>query len=237
MANNSEPLLINNDIQKAKNTKKQKKSGSYYQNPREDMLEFIPSGIKKTLEVGCGEGNFSALLKDRFGVEAWAVEINEESARQAEKKLHKVIIEDAHSSINKLPEKYFDCIICFDILEHLEDPYSLLTSLKSKLAIGGVIITSIPNIRYYSAFRKFVLHGNWDYMDQGIMDRTHLRFITYKSIKKMFKDLGFNTTITKGIHPTSSFTCKVLQLFTFGFFSDIKYKHFVSIVSVDEKES
>ena len=194
------------------------------------MLEFIPTGIKRTLEFGCGEGNFSALLKDSLNVEAWAVEINEACAEVAATKLYKVINDDAGHSLGMLPDRYFDCVICFDILEHLVDPYSLLTSLKQKLVKDGVIITSIPNIRYYRAFRDFVLHGNWDYKSQGIMDKTHLRFFTYKSIIKMFEELEFEILLTKGIHPTSSRTCKLVQLFTFGLFSDIKYKHFVSIV-------
>ena len=207
------------------------KSESYYQSTREDMLKFIPTGVKKTLEFGCGEGDFSALLKGRLNAETWAVEINEICAQRAEKKLHKVINCDAFKSLGELPDNYFDCIICFDFLEHLVDPYSLLSLLKSKLTNGGVIVTSIPNIRYYTVFTKFVLHGNWDYKDQGIMDRTHLRFFTKKSIIKMFHQLEFKIQLIKGLHPTSSSTCKLLQLFTFGFFSDIKYKHFVSIVT------
>jgi 2-polyprenyl-3-methyl-5-hydroxy-6-metoxy-1,4-benzoquinol methylase len=212
------------------NTHLSPKSERYYQSVREDMLKFISTGIKKTLEFGCGEGGFSALLKDRLNAETWAVEINEESVRQAAKKLHTVINDDAYNSLGKLPEKYFDCIICFDFLEHLVDPYSLLTLLKTKLAKDGVIITSIPNIRYYRVFTNFILHGNWDYKNQGVMDKAHLRFFTYKSIIKMFKELEFEVLLTKGIHPTSSRTCKIIQLLTFNIFSDIKYKHFVSIV-------
>ena len=206
------------------------KSESYYQSTREDMLEFIPTGVKKALEFGCGEGGFSTLLKDRLNAETWAVEINEESARKASEKLYKVINDDAHQALSELPDKYFDCIICFDFLEHLVDPYSLLTLLKSKLAKDGVIITSIPNIRYYRVFTKFVLHGNWDYKDQGVLDKTHLRFFTYKSIIKMFEQLEFEILLIKGIHPTSSRTCKLIQLLTFSIFSDIKYKHFVSVI-------
>jgi len=206
------------------------KSEDYYQSTREDMLQFIPAGTRRTLELGCGEGNFSALLKERLDAETWAVEINEQCARKAATKLYKVVNDDVFNCLAELPEEYFDCIICFDFLEHLVDPYSLLTSLKAKLTRDGVIITSIPNIRYYSVFRDFVLHGNWDYKSQGIMDKTHLRFFTYKSITKMFKQLDFEILLTKGIHPTSSRTCKLMQLFTFGIFSDIRYKHFVSVV-------
>ena len=110
------------------------------------------------------------------------------------------------------------------------DPYSLLNLLKTKLVKNGIIITSIPNIRYYRVFTKFVLHGNWDYKDHGVLDKTHLRFFTYKSIIKMFEQLEFEILLIKGIHPTSSRTCKLIQLLTFNFFSDIKYKHFISVI-------
>ncbi len=206
------------------------KSESYYQNIREDMLQFIPAGARRTLELGCGEGNFSALLKDRLNAETWAVEINERSAKKAATKLYKVINDDAFNCLAELPDGYFDCIICFDFLEHLADPYSLLTALKTKAAGDGVFVTSIPNIRYYSVFKDFVFHGNWDYKDQGVLDKTHLRFFTYKSIIKMFEKLGFEILLTKGIHSTRSRTCKIIQLLTFNFFSDIRYKHFVSVV-------
>jgi len=211
------------------------KSESYYQSIREDMLQFVPVGVRRTLEFGCGEGNFSALLKDRLNAETWAVEINEKCAQKAATKLHKVINDDAFNCLAGLPDGYFDCIICFDFLEHLVDPYSLLASLRDKLVKGGVVISSIPNIRYYSVFRDFVLHGNWDYKSQGIMDKTHLRFFTYKSITRMFEGLDYEILLTQGIHPTSSRTCKLLQLFTFGMFSDIRYKHFVSVARPKHK--
>jgi len=211
------------------------KSESYYQNPREDMLRFIPAGVGKTLEFGCGEGSFSALLKDRFNAETWAVEINDTCAQIAATKLHRVINKDAHASLQDLPNGYFDCIICFDFLEHLADPYTLLTSLKSKLTRDGVIISSIPNIRYYTVFRDYVVHGNWDYRDQGVMDRTHLRFFTYKSIVKMFELLDFELLRIEGAHPTSSRSCRILRWLTFNVLSDIRHKHFITIVKAGSR--
>lgn len=212
------------------------KSESYYQSIREDMLQFIPTRVRRTLELGCGEGGFSSLLKDELNAETWAVEVNENCARKAAARLYKVINDDAFNCLDELPDGYFDCIICFDVLEHLVDPYSLLNSLKSKAAIGGVFVTSIPNIRYYSVFKDFVFHGNWDYKDQGVLDKTHLRFFTYKSILKMWDELGFEILLTKGIHSTRSRTCRILQLLTFNFFSDIRYKHFVSIVRPKQQQ-
>lgn len=205
------------------------KPNGYYSAMRQNMLKYIPKDVKTTLEFGCGFGGFSALVKERFGAETWAVEIDREAAREAAKKLDKVINTDATESLQKIPENYFDCIILFDILEHLLDPYSLLCALKSKLTSDGVIVTSIPNIRYYRTFVDFVFHGNWDYEDEGILDKTHLRFFTRKSILKMFDKLGFKILMLEGIHPTHSRIFRLLNLILLNSISDVRYKHFTTV--------
>lgn len=206
------------------------KPPEYYHSNREDMLKYVPPGIKTSLEFGCGCGGFSALVKDKFDAETWAVEINEEAAHKAEKILDKVINSDAAKSLDDIPENYFDCIILFDILEHLLHPSALLHDLKNKLSDKGVIIASIPNIRYYRTFIDLVIHGNWDYKDHGILDSTHLRFFTYKSILKMLKTLDFKILTLEGIHPTSSRTFKILNLLLLNSIKDIRYKHFAMVV-------
>lgn len=206
------------------------KSSGYFSSDREDMLKYIPQDVKTSLEFGCGYGGFSALLKNKFYAESWAVEINEEAAREAAKKLDKVINNDATKSLNDIPGHYFDCIILFDILEHLIDPYSLLLALKTKLTDKGVLIASIPNVRYYRMLTQLVIHGNWDYKDHGILDRTHLRFFTYKSIVKMLNRLDYKILKMEGIHPTSSRTFKILNIITLNHFSDVMYKHFAIVV-------
>ena len=202
---------------------------AYYDNVREDMLKYIPAGVRTTLEFGCGFGGFSALLKERFGTESWAVEKEEAAAEQAARTLDRVISGDAVACLAELPDSYFDCIMCFDILEHLPDPYSLLCSIKAKLAEGGILVASIPNIRYYRALVDLVMHGNWDYRDHGPLDKTHLRFFTYKSIVKTFRQLGFEILKLEGIHPTSSRTYKVLNALLLGLLFDVRYKHFAVV--------
>jgi SAM-dependent methyltransferase len=197
---------------------------------RGDMLKYIPQHVKTTLEFGCGFGEFSALLKERFDTESWAVEINKEAAERAAKKLDRVISGDALGSLDKIPDGHFDCIIFFDVLEHLADPYSLLCSAKAKLVEKGVIVASLPNVRYYRTFYDFVINGNWDYKDHGILDKTHLRFFTYKSITKMFNQLDFEILELEGIHPTSSRTFKVLNTILLNSLSDVRYKHFAAVV-------
>lgn len=205
------------------------KPSGYYDGQREDMLKYIPQDIKTSLEIGCGSGEFSSLVKQRLNTETWAVEINEEVANKAAKKLDNIIIGDAIESLNKVPDSRFDCVILFDVLEHLSDPEYLLSALKIKLTSNGVIVASIPNIRYYRVFKQLVMHGNWDYKDQGVLDRTHLRFFTYKSIVKMFDRLNYEILQIEGIHPTSSRTYKIWNTILLNSFADVRYKHFAVV--------
>jgi len=203
---------------------------SYFSSAREEMLKYVPTHARTTLEFGCGFGAFSALLKNNLGTEAWAVEIDKTAAQEAARKLDRVINSDASESLEGIPENYFDCVILFDILEHLVDPYTLLSALKSKLTSEGVIVASIPNVRFYRNMVDLLIHGNWDYKEKGILDKTHLRFFTYKSIIKMFSQLGFEILAVEGISPTSSRSYRLLNTLLFGKISDAEYAQYACLV-------
>jgi 2-polyprenyl-3-methyl-5-hydroxy-6-metoxy-1,4-benzoquinol methylase len=205
------------------------KPDGYYRATRDKMLKYVPKDVKTTLEFGCGFGGFSALLKKDLGVEAWAVEIDKEAAAEAAKKLDKVINADAHESLCKIPDDYFDCVIFLDTLEHLVDPYSLLAALKKKLTGRGVVVTSIPNVRYYRNYVDFAIKGNWDYKDAGTLDKAHLRFFTYNSILKTFDHLGFEVLLIEGIHATRNKKLRFLNILLFNALEDLKYLHFVTV--------
>ena len=60
------------------------------------MLEFIPGGINRALEIGCGEGNFGACLKNSLNIEVWGIELESEAANRANAKIDKVLVGDRH---------------------------------------------------------------------------------------------------------------------------------------------
>lgn len=180
------------------------KDTEYYKNVRPEMLGFIPKSAKTILEIGCGSGNFSAqLVKD--GVETWGVEPFEESAKEATEKLTKVLLGTLDEVLQDLPDNYFDAIVMNDVIEHLLEPWDDIINLKSKLKKEGVLVTSIPNVRYSKNIFKLIFNRDWKYTDDLILDRTHYRFFTKKSIKRMYKDCGYNILRIKGINTTKSF--------------------------------
>jgi 2-polyprenyl-3-methyl-5-hydroxy-6-metoxy-1,4-benzoquinol methylase len=192
---------------------------------RSEMLQYIPQYTKTILDVGCARGEFMALAKKKLGLIAWGIEINSEAAQIAQATLDKVISKDINDALNELPANYFDCIVFNDVLEHLIDPYTLLTQVKNFLTKDGVVIASIPNIRHAPTLYQLLIKGNWDYQEYGVLDKTHLRFFTKKSIKKMFESQGYSLERIDGISCSGSWRTKLL----IGAVSDMKYQQFACV--------
>jgi 2-polyprenyl-3-methyl-5-hydroxy-6-metoxy-1,4-benzoquinol methylase len=82
----------------------------------------------------------------------------------------------------------FDCILFADVLEHLRDPAAVLRRCIPALKESGKIIVSVPNVANI-VVRLSLLLGRFEYMDRGILDRTHFRFFTLRSLKQMMNDV------------------------------------------------
>jgi 2-polyprenyl-3-methyl-5-hydroxy-6-metoxy-1,4-benzoquinol methylase len=194
------------------------------------MLEFVPEDSRRILDVGCGEGLFSEEIKRKLRAEVWGIEYDSNAAEKAKCKVDKVLHGDLNALIDNLPEKYFDCIVLNDVLEHLVDPYTVLARLKVKLVENGVIVASIPNVWHISVLKELFLHKQWKYTDAGILDRTHLRFFTKKSILEMFDATGFDVIRIKGINKTSSFRkFHLWNILCLGYLSDAKYAQYACV--------
>jgi 2-polyprenyl-3-methyl-5-hydroxy-6-metoxy-1,4-benzoquinol methylase len=86
----------------------------------------------------------------------------------------------------------FDYIVLADILEHLRDPIAVLRRAIPSLRKSGKIIVSVPNVANF-VVRLSLLFGRFDYVDRGILDRTHLRFFTLRSLKKLLLEASCRT--------------------------------------------
>ncbi len=206
----------------------------YASSVRNEMLQFVPQSAKRILDVGCSVGNFGALLKSERAVEVWGVDIDEQAAAIAALKLDKVACGGFDDKLN-LPANSFDCIVFNDVLEHMIDPYSALVYAKELLRENGKIIASIPNVRYFNNMWLLIVHKSWDYVDTGILDKTHLRFFTVRSIRSMFENLGYTVEIIEGINPIEKFNnrqtkkFKILNSVLFGRIEDMRWLQFAIV--------
>lgn len=86
-------------------------------------------------------------------------------------------------------EPSVDCLIFGDVLEHLIDPWTVLARLAHWVRDEGQILACIPNVQHYSVLVS-LLRGAWNYQDEGLLDRTHLRFFTLSGIHDLFTKAG-----------------------------------------------
>lgn len=207
----------------------------YFKHQRNEVFSFLPDDYKRVLDIGCGEGVFSAQLKNDS--EKWGIELNSAASLEAAKKLYKVINKKFEDSLDQLPNKYFDLVICNDIIEHLPDHDHFFESIKQKITDDGCIIGSIPNVRYFENLAEVLLKKDWHYQDEGILDRTHLRFFTERSILRTFKEHGFRIEKFYGVNKARFFPLTIARIIkaillysivmlTFGRYRDILYLQF-----------
>lgn len=213
--------------------KTDQKPPGYFTNLRPEMAAMLPPNMKILLDVGCGQGIFCENFQERKDLEIWGIEIDANEADEAQKKMFRVINTDAINALAEIPDQKFDAIFCNDVLEHLVDPYTFLAQVKSKLSEKGVVIASIPNVRYLSNFINFVFRREWKYEDSGILDRTHLRFFTQKSMRRMFEEAGYEILSMKGINGyTSGWKFRLLNFITLGLISDTQFLQFAIVAKV-----
>ncbi len=173
------------------------KSDQYYAATRSDMLKFIRGNPKCILEIGCGQGNFSKNFTD---VEYLGVEANAEMAARARANGVNVVTGLYDDVAKQIPDGHFDLVVCNDVIEHMIDPAGFLRDVKAKLAPNGQLIASIPNIRYAPVLFDLLVHADFEYQEQGILDYTHLHFFTRKSFTRLAEQCGWTVEVAEPLN-------------------------------------
>jgi len=167
-----------------------------YRQQRAEMLALLPERYGRVLEIGCDEGDFAARLQG----EVWGVEPDAAAAAVAAGRLHRVLVGTFEATRAALPLGYFDVVVCNDVIEHMPDHDHFLREIRAHIAPGGVLIGSVPNMRHYRALFELLVLRDWDYRDTGVLDRTHLRFFTARSLRRSLERAGFAIERFQGIN-------------------------------------
>lgn len=156
------------------------------------ILDWLGEGRgRRMLDVGAADGLLSRLLTAR-GWKVTALEADPVAAEAGAAYCERMIIADLDHGLPQLDGE-FDAIVCADILEHLRNPAAMLMALRCALAAGGEVVISIPNVAH-AWVRLSLLAGRFDYAERGILDRTHLRFFTRRTLGALVTGAGLRVT-------------------------------------------
>ena len=159
------------------------------------LCEAFPTGREqvKVLNIGCGKKDQMAFLQ-ALGFDAYGVDydIDEDTDRI---KFHDLNTGDDLP----FPADTFDCVVCQEIIEHIENPWLLFRKIKRLLKVGGTLVVTTPNISSLQSRKKFANNaiGFFAYFDAANLWQ-HINPIPYWEMVHIATFNGFASVSLSG---------------------------------------
>jgi len=166
------------------------KEKKYFSNIRRDIISFI--GVEKDLnilEIGAGTGATLLELKSS-GVAKKIMGFDIVDVNEYKEYFDSFIIGNVEHDTIPFELIFFDSIILADVLEHLVEPQKTIQELIPYLKKGGHFYISLPNVRNYEVFYKIFIKGSFEYTDEGIFDKTHIRFFCKRDMLNLIQSFS-----------------------------------------------
>ena len=180
---------------------------SVYQERNYHLIEYLKeNGIIKSgdkiLDFGAGTGHILKSMADsHLNLQITAVEYNDEyhdNLREIGCSIFK--------SIEDIPKEHlFDFIIFIEVIEHLDDPLTIVSKLKQKLRNGGKLLLTTPAGNTHNPLENATQLYTYEIPE-------HVQFFTEKSLKKCCKKAGFENISYKyinALYPNKGFNSLV----------------------------
>ena len=155
------------------------------------LSAMVPRGAQ-VLDLGCGSGALGKNLTETRGCSCDGVTLSQVEADHALPHYRRIEVADLETAqLSQLfaGQKY-DAIVCADVLEHLRRPERVLDECMRLLSPAGRLLISVPNAAY-AGLTLELMHGEFRYRPEGLLDRTHLRFFTRNSLTRFLQEHGW----------------------------------------------
>ena len=159
-----------------------------------DLIRRHAAGRDMLVDLGAAGGELGASLRDQFE-RTIGFEFNVDCLSTLRNCFDQAVIADLER-VKRLPSNV-DVIVLADVLEHLRSPTWVLQLVRESLAPAGRAFISVPNIANITV-RLGLLFGVFEYRDRGILDSTHLRFYTKRTIRREIENAGFEILEMRG---------------------------------------
>lgn len=159
-----------------------------------DLIRRHASTGGTLIDLGAAGGELGAAVRAQFA-RTVGFEYNADCIADLREHFDRAVISDLEK-VKGLPTGA-DAIVAADVLEHLRDAPALLAVIRKSLAPKGRLFVSVPNIANITV-RLGLLFGVFEYRDRGILDNTHLRFYTLRTIRRDLESAGFRVLAVRG---------------------------------------
>lgn len=161
----------------------------------EDSLTRLSAYIdqdSEILELGPATGYYTRYLAEEKNCRVDCVEISEIMAKEAERFCRKMVVADLDETelTAHFQQESYDAVVAADVLEHLKNPAHTLIHAQRLLKPEGKLLISVPNISH-AAVIAGLIKGEFRYTEEGLLDRTHLRFFTRENLLELIRECGF----------------------------------------------
>lgn len=158
-----------------------------------DLLALMPLNARRVVEVGVMHGALANVYRERNPQAAYmGVDIDPEYAAVAAQFCTETLAGDIETFDAATMDKLFpsDCWVFGDCLEHLRDPWRIVSMIRERIDSDGCLITCIPNAQHWSV-QMCLATGQFRYQDEGLLDRTHVRWFTRITMMEMLIQAGW----------------------------------------------
>ncbi len=158
-------------------------------------LSVLSSLVKPStlvLDLGCGSGALGQYLATHHSCVIDGLTLSEVEAAHARPYYRHVHVSDLETCdlSAQFSNHTYDYIVCADVLEHLRKPERILDACRQLLSPTGQLLISVPNAGYCGLVAE-LMQGEFLYREEGLLDKTHLRFFTRRSLQRFLREQGW----------------------------------------------
>jgi 2-polyprenyl-3-methyl-5-hydroxy-6-metoxy-1,4-benzoquinol methylase len=206
--------------------------------PLSQIVKMLPEA-STVLDIGAGGGTLGQVFKRaKKNVTIDGIEPNAFAANLAKPFYRKIHIGFAQDYFAEIKANRYDYIVLADVIEHIPNPMIFLEELLKNVPFSTKIVISVPNIAF-GGVRLALLNGQFDYVDSGLLERTHLRFFTLNTAKKLFELLNLAPihifSLERSFYRTefsrSSLKASPIQIFKLAINSDARAYQYLFLLS------
>lgn len=164
-----------------------------YPSSHQYALDAVPEGAR-VVDIGAGPGGLAKVLVEK----GCDVTVVDQHAPTEKTDGVKVMVQDLDqkATFDVAPATH---LLMLDVIEHLKDPEAFIADLRSQFTHEPkTLVLTTPNVAFVVQ-RLMLLAGQFNYGKAGILDRTHTRLFTFRSLRHLLRDAGFRVKDIKEI--------------------------------------